>query len=34
VEILENGLGVNWKWKLQRQGVSVGGEVQRSTAAK
>jgi hypothetical protein len=34
VEILENGLGVNWKWKSQRKGVLVGGEGQRSNAAK
>ncbi len=34
MEILENGLGVNWKWKSQRKGVLVGGEGQRSNAAK
>jgi hypothetical protein len=34
VEILENGLGVNWKWKSHRKRVLVGGEGQRSNAAK
>jgi hypothetical protein len=34
VEILDNGLEVNWKWKSPRKGVLVGGGGQRSNAAK